>query len=199
MKIRRNPVLALVVLAGSAMPGVPGWAATPDSEPAARAEAARLEANKQLLLHDFALAGDLEARKRLRTDDYIQHNPRFVALTGVHGPEAWARAIQAGRGKAPLTDTDFSFRSTPVLVMAEGDLVTAIYKAVLPDPDHPGQAYEAFTFETVRIRDGKLAEHWDAAKLAPGWRAPIDGAAPGAAPGATQPLSAPGAAVPAPR
>jgi predicted SnoaL-like aldol condensation-catalyzing enzyme len=194
MKSSRIPVLALVVLAGSAVSGASAWAATPGSD-AARTEAARLEANKQLLLHDFALAGDLEARKRLRTDDYIQHNPRFVALTGVHGPEAWASAIQAGRGKAPLTDTDFSFRSTPVLVMAEGDLVTAIYKAVLPDPDHPGQVYEAFTFETVRIRDGKLAEHWDAAKLAPGWRVPIDGAAPGAA----QPLSAPGAAAPVPR
>jgi predicted SnoaL-like aldol condensation-catalyzing enzyme len=162
-------LLACTVLAA------PCYAAEAPGE-AARTEAARLEANKQLLLHDFALNRDLEARKQIRTPDYLQHNPRFVALTGTHGPEAWANAIERARGKAPLTDTDFSFRSTPVLVMAEGDLVTAIYKAVLPDPDHPGQTYEAFTFETVRIRDGKLAEHWDAAKLAPGWRAPIDAA-----------------------
>jgi predicted SnoaL-like aldol condensation-catalyzing enzyme len=188
MEVRRVRAWAVFALAAAAGPAS-AQAATPADE------AARLEANKQLLLHDFALAGDLEARKRLRTEDYTQHNPRFVALTGVHGPEAWARAIETGRGKAPLTDSDFSFRSTPVLVMAEGDLVTAIYRAVLPDPDHPGQTYEAFTFETVRIRDGKLAEHWDAAKLAPGWRAPIDGAARGAA----QPLSAPGAEAPAPR
>jgi predicted SnoaL-like aldol condensation-catalyzing enzyme len=162
--------LTLVACAALAAP----CCAAESAGAAARAEAARLEANKQLLLRDFALGRDLDARKQIRTPDYLQHNPRFVALTGSRGPEAWATAIEHARGKAPLTDTDFSFRSTPVLVMAEGDLVTAIYKAVLPDPDHPGQTYEAFTFETVRIRDGKLAEHWDAAKLAPGWRAPLD-------------------------
>jgi predicted SnoaL-like aldol condensation-catalyzing enzyme len=172
MTSRNGLLLASLLLAAAAPPTRAADAAGGE----AASEAARLEANKQLLLHDFALSGDLEARKQLRTGDYLQHNPRFVALTGARGPEAWANAIGGARGKAPLTDTDFSFRSTPVLVMAEGDLVTAIYKAVLPDPDHPGKTYEAFTFETVRIRDGKLAEHWDAAKLAPGWRSPLDAA-----------------------
>ena len=27
-----------------------------------------------------------------------------------------------------------------------------------------------FTAELVRIKDGKLAEHWDALKLTPGWK-----------------------------
>jgi predicted SnoaL-like aldol condensation-catalyzing enzyme len=132
-------------------------------------EAARLEANKQLVLKFFATPVGEERRKML-TDDYIQHNPRFVELTGMHGSQAWLDALNMARGKIRVTDPDFNLRSTPVILMAEGDLVTAIYKAVLPNPDDPSKTYEAFNFETLRIRDGKLAEHWDALKLEKGWK-----------------------------
>ncbi len=63
------------------------------------AEAARLEANKQVLMKFFALGGDLEARKKMLTDDYIQHNPRFVELTGSVGSQAWFDAINMARGR----------------------------------------------------------------------------------------------------
>jgi predicted SnoaL-like aldol condensation-catalyzing enzyme len=134
------------------------------------AEAARLEANKQVLMKFFALGPDLEARKKMLTDDYTQHNPRFVDLTGPIGPQAWIDVLNMSRGRIRVTDPDFNLRSTPVILMAEGDLVTAIYKTVLPNPDDPSKTYEAFNFETVRIRDGKLAEHWDALKLEKGWK-----------------------------
>jgi predicted SnoaL-like aldol condensation-catalyzing enzyme len=135
------------------------------------AEAARLEANKQLLMKFFALGGDLEARRKMLTDDYIQHNPRLGELTGPIGPQAWFDALNMARGRIRVTDPDFNLRSPTVILMAEGDLVTAIYKAVLPNPDDPSKTYEAFNFETVRIRDGKLSEHWDALKLEKGWKA----------------------------
>lgn len=153
-------VTTLILALGMAMPA---WAQQ------SAAEAARLEANKQVLMKFFALAGDVEARKKMLTDDYKQHNPRFVELTGPTGSQAWADAINTARGRIRVTDPDFNLRSTPVILMAEGDLVTAIYKAVLPNPDDPSKTYEAFNFETVRIRDGKLAEHWDALKLEKGW------------------------------
>lgn len=144
--------------------------ALPAAAQQSAAEAARLEANKQVLMKFFALGGDLEARKKMLTDDYKQHNPRFVELTGTIGQQAWIDAINTARGRIRVTDPDFNLRSTPVILMAEGDLVTAIYKAVLPNPDDPSKTYEAFNFETVRIRDGKLAEHWDALKLEKGWK-----------------------------
>lgn len=144
--------------------------ALPAAAQQSAAEAARLEANKQVLMKFFALGGDLEARKKMLTDDYIQHNPRFVELTGATGSQAWYDAINMARGRIRVTDPDFNLRSTPVILMAEGDLVTAIYKTVLPNPDDPTKTYEAFNFETVRIRDGKLAEHWDALKLEKGWK-----------------------------
>ena len=63
--------------------------------------------------------------------------------------------------------------SNPVILMAECDLVTAIYKGVLPDPDDASRTYEAFAFEVFRVRDGKVSEHWDQVQLAPGWLKPL--------------------------
>lgn len=148
------------------------------------AEAARLEANKQVLMRFFALGGDLEARKKMLTDDYVQHNPRLIALTGPIGPQAWFDALNMARGRIRVTDPDFNLRSPTVILMAEGDLVTAIYKAVLPDPDDPSKTYEAFNFESVRIRDGKLVEHWDGLKLEKGWKAGLSAPARPSAPAA---------------
>ena len=140
-------------------------------------DAAKLDANKKLLLEFFRLGADRDARTQMLTDDYIQHNPRFLKMdevTHLQGREAWGGAAQAAQNHARLTDPDFSLRSTPVAIVAEGDYVVAIYKATLPDPDDPAKTYEAFNFEMVRIKDGKLAEHWDALKLTKGWKTELE-------------------------
>jgi predicted SnoaL-like aldol condensation-catalyzing enzyme len=141
------------------------------------ADAAKLDANKKVLLEFFHLGANLDARTQMLSEDYTQHNPRFVKMDEVthrKGREAWGAAIRAAQNHARLTDPDFSLRSTPVAIVAEGDYVVAIYKATLPDPDDPSKTYEAFNFEMVRIKDGKLAEHWDALKLAKGWKTEIE-------------------------
>lgn len=134
-----------------------------------------LDANKQLLLDFFSFQGsDEERMQRFMAEDYIQHNPRFLAMdqfTGASGNRAWveARREARARGGIPLVDLGGIALRDPIIVMAEGDLVTAIYKGVLPDPDNPGETYEAFAFETFRVRDGKFTEHWDQVTLKPGW------------------------------
>ena len=140
-------------------------------------EAAKLEANKNLLFDFFRLGGNLDARTQMLADDYTQHNPRFLKMdetTRKTGRDAWAAAIRGAQNHARLTDPDFNLRSTPVAVVAEGVYVAAFYKATLPDPDDPSKTYEAFNFELVRIKDGKLAEHWDAVKLAKGWKTELE-------------------------
>jgi predicted SnoaL-like aldol condensation-catalyzing enzyme len=130
-------------------------------------DAAKLDANKKLLVEFFRLGADRDARTQMLTNDYTQHNPRFLKMdevTHLKGREAWGGAA--------------NLRSTPVAIVAEGDYVVAIYKATLTDPDNPAKTYEAFNFEMVRIKDGKLAEHWDAVKLAKGWKTELDKAAP---------------------
>jgi predicted SnoaL-like aldol condensation-catalyzing enzyme len=52
--------------------------------------------------------------------------------------------------------------------MAECDLVTIIHKNYRQDPTAPaGTFYEVFTFDTFRVRNGKLTEHWDGAVINP--------------------------------
>ena len=148
-------------------------ATRPDPEPG-RPSQAELEANKRILLDFFSFDGPRDVRaERFMTEDYVQHNPRMLRMdeiTGASGRQAWIEGFEVAQrrgirivelGGIPLRD--------PVIVMAEGDLVTAIYRGEMTDPDDPARTYEAFAFETVRIRDGRMAEHWDQVTLAPGW------------------------------
>jgi predicted SnoaL-like aldol condensation-catalyzing enzyme len=162
--------VVLVVAAGAATAraqGVVSCAPVPQ---------ATLAANKQLLI-DFFDSGRTMSReersKRFQADGYIQHNPRALRIdefTGAKGREAWVKAFdEAARRGVALVDLGGIALRDPIIVMAECDLVTAIYKGVLKDPDDPARTYEAFAFETVRVKDGKFTEHWDQVTLAPGW------------------------------
>jgi predicted SnoaL-like aldol condensation-catalyzing enzyme len=177
----------------SLTPAFVALAAVLSAQPAP-SSASTLEANKKLLLEFFRLGANREARMKMLAADYIQHNPRFLEMdkmTGKTGREAWGAAQSAAAGHARLTDTDFSLRSLPVILMAEGDYVIGIYKATLPDPDDTSRTYEAFNFEAVRFKDGLLAEHWDAVKFAPGWRTELESSSPPPAirPGETPPVT----------
>jgi predicted SnoaL-like aldol condensation-catalyzing enzyme len=148
---------------------------------------ATLDANKQLLIEFFESGRSMtreERSRRFQADDYIQHNPRALRIdefTGAKGREAWVKAFdeaarrKAARRKVALVDLGGIALRDPIIVMAECDLVTAIYKGVLKDPDDPSRTYEAFAFETVRVKDGKFTEHWDQVTLAPGWLRSADG------------------------
>jgi predicted SnoaL-like aldol condensation-catalyzing enzyme len=137
---------------------------------------ATLDANKKLL-NDFFESGRTMSReersKKFQADNYVQHNPRALRIdefTGAKGRDAWVKAFEeAARRKVALVDLGGIALRDPIIVMAECDLVTAIYKGVLKDPDDPTRTYEAFAFETVRVKDGKFTEHWDQVTLAPGW------------------------------
>lgn len=149
--------------------------------PAFAQNAAQLEANKQVV-HEFYKywPNDIEKAVALFTDDHIEHAPAFVrycSANNLKGKTCFLQTMQSGafgggrgraggappagapgRGAAPAR--------TPELVTAEGDLVTFIFKRSVPDPQTPGRTYDAFSFDTYRIRGGKIAEHWDSATLA---------------------------------
>jgi len=139
--------------------------------------AAQAAANKQLLLDFFAFQGTRDERvQQFLADDYTQHNPRFLAMdkfTGAKGGEAWARAgEEANRRGIRLVELNGIALRNPIILMAEGDLVTAIYRGTQADPDGSGRMWEIFAFETFRVRNGKFVEHWDQVTLAPGWMDP---------------------------
>jgi predicted SnoaL-like aldol condensation-catalyzing enzyme len=59
------------------------------------------------------------------------------------------------------------------------NVAAIIHKNNRHDPTAPpGTFYEVFTFDTFRVRNGKLVEHWDGAVInppAPGGGAPGQG------------------------
>ncbi len=137
-------------------------------------EQARLDANKQIFLDFFAFQGSLEERaERFLADEYIQHNPRFIRLDEITGhsntAQAFVEAIMLNREiGAQLLDPNFPLRD-PVVLIAEDDIVIGLYRAELTDPDDPSRTYFAFTFQGMRVQDGKFTEHWDAVMLEEGW------------------------------
>ena len=135
------------------------------------------------------LARNTDRAAEYLASDYLEHNPavpgspnsgikglqEFMSMfrgRGPGGPRGGAPAGAAGRGQAPVSDIVFT--------AIDGDIVTFLRRQMALDPAS-NQPYEAFGFEMFRVRDGKIVEHWDAARRIP----------PGAFPGASS-AGAPG-------
>lgn len=148
---------------------------------------AQLEENKKAALAFFAPNAD---RVALADPTYKQHNPAFVKgarEAGMNdydyfksrfgGPAAnrggggGPRAGGAPAGPQPPQAAPYEF------AVAQCDTVFILRKQYRQDPTAaPGTFYEAYTFDTFRVRNGKLVEHWDMAVINPPGRA---GGAPG--------------------
>jgi predicted SnoaL-like aldol condensation-catalyzing enzyme len=134
---------------------------------------AELQAEKKVVLNFFRPGITLRELIALIDPSYIQHNPlvlkfatekhisdyeefkllftQMAALDNSGGGEVLDGPARRG-GRAPQA----------VIVTAECDLVTAIIRHTPPDPTAPpGTTYERFSFDTFRVRGGKLVEHWD--------------------------------------
>jgi predicted SnoaL-like aldol condensation-catalyzing enzyme len=127
-----------------------------------------LEANKKLAAEFFRAGIKPDERVALLHPDYVQHNPvfqRFNEINGLHGKQAVEEMGKAMRAAGAAPPPANPGGDPTYLVMAEGDLVTVLHKRMLADPQNPGKFYEAFAFDTWRVKDGKLYEHWDGAML----------------------------------
>jgi predicted SnoaL-like aldol condensation-catalyzing enzyme len=142
---------------------------------------AQLEANKKVALEFFRPGISGADRVALSDTSYKQHNPAFVKgardammndydyFKSRFGGPPQARGGGGGRGgaRAGGGPTPPPGNQTEI-VMAECDLVTIIHKNNRQDPTSaPGTWQEVFTFDTFRIQNGKLVEHWDGAVINP--------------------------------
>ena len=178
MKTMTMTVLALALSAGAAWAQVPGGP-TPgcDNSPE------RLAANKKVALEFFRPGISGPDRVALADRTYKQHNPAFVKgakEAGMNdydyfnsrfgGPPAARQGGAAPGGQragGPPPNPAPPGNNTEV-VLAECDLVTVVHKNYVQDPTAPpGTWYARYTFDTFRIANGKLTEHWDAALINP--------------------------------
>ncbi len=123
-------------------------AQTPQSQP---------ERNKALVLDFWRVvfeAQNAQAANNYLAEDYIQHNPNVKS-----GRAAFVDFFSK-MWKQPKP-VEATLKNPPALVVAEGDLVTLVWKRQLPEPSDTTKRYEAFWFDVMRVKDGKLVEHWD--------------------------------------
>jgi predicted SnoaL-like aldol condensation-catalyzing enzyme len=148
------------------------------ADEAMAAEAAMLEGNKRIASEFFRPGITGEERLALLHTDYTQHNPVFKKMAdeaGLSYREGFAQMMAGGGGRgggrggggnadAPQPPPGNNL----YLVMAEDDLVFIMRQSFRQDPNEdPGTFYEAFAWDTFRIRDGLLYEHWDGATIQP--------------------------------
>jgi predicted SnoaL-like aldol condensation-catalyzing enzyme len=89
--------------------------------------------------------------------DFVEHNPSIPG-----GRDALVRFIKSLPHPAS-EDVGQEMKDPPAYIVAEGDLVTFIFKQPTPDPKDKTKTYDRFTFDLFRIKNGKIVEHWDGA------------------------------------
>ena len=113
-----------------------------------------LAANKKLVFdfwREVFQTHDMTSAPKYMAEDYMQHNPNVPT------------------GRQPFMDFFGRLPRQPVkaeidnlvAMVAEGDMVVLAFKRELPDPQNPGKTYTTTWFDMFRIKDGKIAEHWD--------------------------------------
>lgn len=169
--------LSAIVFLGVGITLIPSWAAGQQPGPAAQqtnpapgcsATPAQLAANKKVAMDFFETRG--ADRVALADPSYKQHNPVFKKRAQANGEtdyEEFKKTFLAAPPRAAGANSGAPAGNPFEVVTAECDIVTIVHKVYRPDPTAPGTYYEAFTFDTFRVKDGKLTEHWDGAMIMP--------------------------------
>ena len=143
-----------------------------------KATPAELEANKKVAMEFFRPGISGPDRVALADPTYKQHNPAFVKGGKEAGLSDYdyfksrfggpPRQGGPGPGRGQADGPQPPAGNPTEIVMAECDVVSVIHKNFRQDPTAaPGTWYEVFTFDTFRVRNGKLVEHWDGAVINP--------------------------------
>ncbi|HXD73761.1 MAG TPA: hypothetical protein VN628_08495 [Vicinamibacterales bacterium] len=164
-------VLALLLFAAPVYAQAPATQANP--APGCTATPAQLAENKKVAMEFFRAQG--ADRVALADPTYRQHNPAFKKRAEDNKVSdyeefkaAFANPQGRGGGRGPAAGPTPPQGNPFEVVTAECDVVTVVHKNYRQDPTaEAGKFYEVFTFDTFRVKNGKLVEHWDGAVINP--------------------------------
>lgn len=95
------------------------------------------------------LQGNTGLATALIAPDYVEHDPNLQ-----HGSDVTARV-------AAFVAPQLLLSYDPTIVLVNGEYVLMMWSLFSPDPDNTKQAYRWNYFQLVRVREGKVIEHWD--------------------------------------
>ncbi len=104
---------------------------------------------------DILQYGHTELAEKVMAPGYIQHNPNVPT-----GRAAFVEFFSRIRKPEPL---QAAWKNKPTLMFASGSYVFLIVKRAEKDPDDSSKTYPAYWFDMVRVDNGMIQEHWDAA------------------------------------
>ena len=108
---------------------------------------------------DILQYGHVELAEKVMAPTYIQHNPNVPT-----GRAAFVDFFSKIRKPEPIKA---EWKNKPTLMFASGPYVFLIVKRMEKDPDDPNKTYPAYWFDMVRVDNGLIQEHWDAATKNP--------------------------------
>jgi predicted SnoaL-like aldol condensation-catalyzing enzyme len=118
--------------------------------PVARAAEPHPKEVVQNFYKDVFIGKDADAASRYLKSDFVQHNPRIPG--GLDGFRTFFRDA--------FKEQPADLKIELLHVIAEGDLVAVHTRFSGTAPDHTH--FEVPGFDLYRVKDGKIAEHWDA-------------------------------------
>lgn len=104
---------------------------------------------------DILQYGHVELAEKVMAPTYIQHNPNVPT-----GRAAFVDFFSKIRKPEPI---QAGWKNKPTLMFASGPYVFLIVKRQEKDPNDATQTYPAYWFDMVRVENGLIQEHWDAA------------------------------------
>lgn len=148
-------VVAILFICTVAHAQVPVKVAT-DQQALLKSDNPQLQRNKELVFNFWREV--LQARNMTNIDkymakDYIQHNPDVAT-----GRKAFVDFFSQFK-KQPVKPTIDNL----VSIVAERDLVVLAFRRTLKDPKNKNKTYTTTWFDMLRIKNGKIVEHWDCA------------------------------------
>jgi predicted SnoaL-like aldol condensation-catalyzing enzyme len=111
--------------------------------------------------------GFLKPALEMKMSDFDYFKSRFGGPPAGAAPAAGgARQGGGGGGGGGRGGTPPPAGNGTEIVLQECDMLVAVHKNYVQDPTAaPGTYYARFTFDMFRVRDGKLVEHWDGARI----------------------------------
>jgi predicted SnoaL-like aldol condensation-catalyzing enzyme len=120
---------------------------------AAQSGSSQENKNEQMVLNwyrDVILSGHVDQAPKYMADDYIEHDP---TISG--GRAGFVRHYSNRAARPPMMK--------PAEAFAKGDYVVLVWERSDKDPK-TSTPYKYFMYDVVRVKNGRIQEHWDNAK-----------------------------------